>query len=134
MTPDNGTPSAPPVTEPRRGRAARREWWRWWPLVAGAAAVWAWFAFGVDVLYAVVVTSVAVYALVDALERGRSAIRTAVEAVAWSAGAWLASIALGAVTGWGTGNRVVLGAWGVAAGALIVVLVLVLRRSVRRLD
>lgn len=41
---------------------ARAPWWRWWPLLAVAAVVWAWFGYGADVMYAAVVAGVAVYA------------------------------------------------------------------------
>lgn len=133
MTPSGDTPSLSPVPSAREDNAhPYRAWWKWWPLVAFGVSVYAWFAYGVDVLYAIVVASVAVYALVEALERGRSTLRAAVEPVAWSAGAWLAGIAFGALTGWGTADRVTLGAWGLAVGATIVALVLILKRTVLR--
>lgn len=129
MTHDGGLPRARAVVDTEGASRGWSVWWRWWPLVAIAGVVSAWFGFGVDVLYGTIVAGVAVYAFAEALERGRSGRRAVLESVAWSVGAWLAGIAFGALTGWGTADRVIQGIWGIIVGATIVAIALAIRTT-----
>lgn len=55
MTYDDAMPRPRAVIDTEGAGRARPVWWKWWPLVAIAGAVPAWFWFGVDVLYGTVV-------------------------------------------------------------------------------